>query len=114
MWRNATARAELLRCNLFLYVEGPGAAGGGSGQVVWSAMHPRTVTTGAPPAIDQKARHCGLPWSASSRSPLRLISAFEPRQLVRCQVFAYHVLHASLVSNVSMILQDTLCDVVVK
>lgn len=49
MWRNATTRPELLRCNLFLYVEGPGAAGGGSGQVVWSAMHPRTVTTGALP-----------------------------------------------------------------
>ena len=49
MWRNGMTRPELLRCNLFLYVEAPGAAGGGAGQVVWSAMHPRTVTTGAAP-----------------------------------------------------------------
>lgn len=47
MFRNAAVCADVLHCNLFLYVEPAGAAAGGAGQVVWSAMHPRTVTTGA-------------------------------------------------------------------
>lgn len=49
MFRNGTVRHELMHCNLFLFVEAAGAAAGGTSQVVWSAMHPRTVTTGAPP-----------------------------------------------------------------
>ncbi len=61
MFRNSAVRRELLHCNLFLYVEPAAAAAGGAGQVVWSAMHPRTVTTGvAPSLLHFTARLCAL------------------------------------------------------